>query len=221
MVTVAHLTKKILAERPFILDALDKELINVGALADYIKPEIEKELKTKVKSSAISMAIRRYVEQGLRNIKVIKLSSRADVLVKSNLFAISIVKSPSVYKKLMSLYGVVDFEQGDTLNIIQGNYEILILVNDKYSKRFLEILKGETVKAKRDKISSISIKIPSECLENPGFYFTITKILAMENIPIYELVNTETEATFILADKDIARAYELLRKEIIVQYYEK
>jgi len=219
MVTVSRLTKKILQEKPYIHEALEKELINIVALAEYIQPDIEKELG-KVKTSAVSMAIRRYMGSTQKKYNRVTLTKRSELLLKSNLFEISVQKSPTLYKKIIKLYDIVDFTVGDTLNVIQGNYEILIVSNEKYQKKFAEILKGEHVQKIGKNLASLSIKIPKEFINAPGFYFALTKMLAMENIPIIDLVNTETEATFIFNDKDVARAYEIMKKEISVQYYE-
>ncbi len=221
MVTIAHLTKKILQEKPFVHEALAKDLINIGALAEMIKPDIEKELG-EVKTSAIAMAIRRYVENNNKQLyHKIRLTQKSDLLVKSNLFEISLLKSSTIYKKLVRLYEIVDFNIGDTLNIIHGNYEILVVGNEKYKEEFLKVLEDEQIKMVKDNISSISIKIPKECIDVPGFYFAITKALSLENIPILDIVNTETEATLILDDKDISKAYDVLKKEMSIEYYEK
>ncbi len=222
MVTAAHITKRMLQEKPFIHEALMKDLINIGALADLLKPDIENELGEKVKPSAISMAIRRYVEGNAPELhRRVKLTKKSELLVKSSLFEISLAKSIGINKKLIKLYEIVDFESGDTLNIIHGDYEILILSNEKYRRRFLEILKEERIKKVRAGISSVSIRIPHEYADVPGFYFAITKTLAMENIPIVDLVNTESEATIILNDRDISRAYDMLNREMTIEYFQK
>lgn len=221
MVTIAHLTKKILQEKPFIHESLEKGLINIMALSEMIQPTIEKEIG-KVKTSAIGMAIRRYMEEQDKALyKKIKLSSTPNLQIKSDLFEISLVKSPGINKKLMNFYNIIDLDSGDTLNIIQGNYEILIISNAMYKKEFKKSLKGEKIKNIREDISSLSIKIPSENLNTPGFYYVITKSLTMENIPIIDIVNTETEATFILLDKHISKAYDILKREISIEYYKK
>ncbi|MFH2020461.1 MAG: hypothetical protein ABIJ34_03545 [archaeon] len=221
MVNISNMTKKLLQEKPFIHEALEKDLINIMALAEMIRPEIEKELGS-VKTSAISMAIRRYVESGKKeHYTKIRLTKKNELLIKSDLFEISLEKSPTIYKKLVKLYDIVDFNQGDTLNIIHGNYEILIVSNERYKKDIQKILKDEKVKLIKTNIASLSTKIPGKCLSTPGFYYTITKILAMENISIVDIVNTETEATMILEDKDIAKAYNVLKREINIEYYEK
>ena len=220
MVTISNLTKKYLQEKPFIHEALEKDLINIMALAEMLRPEIEKELG-KVKTSAISMAIRRYMDDSRKeHYTKVRLTNKSEILIKSDLFEISLEKTPTASKKMMRLFEAVDFSQGDTLNIIQGNYEILIVGNDRYRKEFQRILKEEVIKSVRTKIASLSIRIPAKCHDTPGFYYTITKVLAMENIPIIDIVNTESEATFILDDSDIAKAYNILKREIAIEYYE-
>ena len=221
MPTIAHITKKLLQDKPFIHEALEKDLINIMALAEYLRPDIEKELG-QVKLSAISMAIRRYIEtQQKLPYKKFKLTKKTDLFVKSNLFEISLMKSATIFKKLIKLYDVVDFTIGETLNIIQGNYEILVVGNEKYEEKFTEILKGEEVKGINKNMASISMKIPYEMIDAPGYYYAITKTLNANNISIIDVVNTETEATFILYDKDVSRAYDVLQREITVEFYKK
>ena len=219
MPTIAHITKKLLLDRPYIHEALEKDLVNIMALAELIQPDIEKELG-QVKLSAISMAIRRYMESEHKlPYKKFKLTKKTDIFVKSNLFEISLMKSTTIYKKIIKLYDVVDFSIGDTLNIIHGNYEILVVGNEKYEKKFLDILNGESIKTINRNMASISMKIPQEMIDAPGYYYAITKTLNANNISIIDVVNTETEATFILYDKDVSRAYDVLQREITIEYY--
>ncbi|NOZ81024.1 MAG: hypothetical protein GXP63_05100 [DPANN group archaeon] len=214
MVTVAHLTKKLLEEKPFIHEALENGIINIVALAEMLRPDIEKEMG-RVKTSAIAMAIRRETGQYRRfSAAYSSLITRTDLLIKSNLFELSIQKSNTLFPKLQKLYAVVDFEEGDTLNIIHGNYEVLILSNERYLQAFKKIMGNERIKKARRGISSLSMKIPGPCIDQPGFYFTVTKLLALENISIIDLVNTQSEATLILDDKDIGKAYNLLKREM-------
>ena len=81
MPTIAHLTKKILREKPFIHEALEKDLINIVSLSELIKPEIESELG-QVKLSAISMAIRRYVEKSKQVYKKFKITNKIDFRIR-------------------------------------------------------------------------------------------------------------------------------------------
>ena len=63
MVTITHLVENIVEKKPFLEEALARGLINYAALAESIQSEIEKELKQKVKTSAIMMSLRRLSEK--------------------------------------------------------------------------------------------------------------------------------------------------------------
>ncbi len=219
MTSVSRATIKLLQEKPYIHEALEKDLINISALAEMLLPEVENEAgKTKV--AAISMSIRRYLEEDNKaKYKKVILNSSMNITLKSDLFEISLAKTPGINKILMELYNVIDAGEGDTLNIIQGNHEVLIISDSIHEKKFEKILKGQKIKRIKRNISSLSIRIPREVIDTPGFYFSITRVLAIENIPIVDIVNTETEATLIIEDKYVTKAYSLLKQNIKMEYW--
>ena len=63
MVTVSHIVKKIVNERPVLQETIIEGIISYGALAEKIKPYIERELGKRVKEPAIVMALRRYSDE--------------------------------------------------------------------------------------------------------------------------------------------------------------
>ena len=133
MVTVSHLVKKIVSENSFLLEAMGKELVSYGNLAEQLKPEIEKELGKKVKDSAIVMALRRYGEE-LQSFdkKIKKFRFQGEILMRTNIMDFNVVKSGSLLTKIKNIYNLVDFGRGDTLNIILGSNEVSIVTNEKY-----------------------------------------------------------------------------------------
>src|SRR3989344_5373309 len=144
MVTVSHLVKKAVRENSFLMEAMGKELISHGSLAEQLKPEIEKELGKKVKESAIVMALRRYQEE-LHEFdkKIRKFRFKGEIILKTNIIDVNVVKSQSLLNKIKNLYSLVDFEKGETLNIILGNNEIAIVTNEKNRGKLSAFLKGE------------------------------------------------------------------------------
>ena len=97
MVTVSHLVKKIVSENTFLLEAMCKNLISYGNLAEQLKPEIERELQKKVKESAIIMALRRYEEE-LQDFdkKIKKFKFQGEIIVRTNIIDFNIVKSSKI-----------------------------------------------------------------------------------------------------------------------------
>ena len=213
MVTVSHLVKKIVSENTFLLEAMCKNLISYGNLAEQLKPEIERELQKKVKESAIIMALRRYEEE-LQDFdkKIKKFKFQGEIIVRTNIIDFNIVKSSNLLNKIKNLYSLVNFGKGDTLNIILGSNEVSIVTNEKYKDKLPNFLKGEKILNKEFDLVALTIVFEGKnFLTTPGVIFTAIRRLAWEQINIYEIVSTMTELTFILGKKDSMKAYNALQ----------
>lgn len=213
MVTISHLVKKAVSENSFLLEAMSKELISHGNLAEQLKPEIEQELGKKVKESAIIMALRRYAEE-LQSFdkKLKKFKFHGEILMRTNIMDFNIVKSNSLLNKIKNIYSLVNFEKGDTLNIILGSNEISIVTNEKYKEKLSKFLKGEKFLNKKFDLVALTIVFEGkDFFTTPGVVFTAIRKLAWEQINIYEIVSTMTELTLILSKKDSIRAYNALQ----------
>lgn len=124
----------------------------------------------------------------------------------------NIVKSQNLLAKIKNLYTIVDFEKGDTLNIIVGNNEITIIINEKHMKKVTDFLKEEKTINKESDLVALAISFTSkDFFDTPGVIFTAVRKLAWENVNIYEIVSTMTELTFILSKKDSMKAYNVLQ----------
>jgi len=213
MVTASHLVKKAVSENSFLLEAMSKELVSYGNLAEQLKPEIEQELGKKVKESAIVMALRRYTEelQGFDK-KVKKFRFQGEILLRTNIMDFNIVKSSSLLTKIKNIYNLVDFGRGDTLNIIFGSNEASIVANEKYKEKLSSFLKGEKILNKKFDLVALTIVFEGkDFFTTPGVVFTATRKLAWENINIFEIISTMMELTFILSKKDSMKAYNVLQ----------
>lgn len=214
MVTVSHLVKKYVSGNSFLLEAMSKELISHGNLAEQLKPEIERELQKKVKESAIVMALRRYEEElhGFdKNIRRFKF--QGEIMMRTNIMDFNVVKSSNLLNKIKNIYSLVDFSKGDTLNIILGSNEVSIVANEKYKEKLSDFLKGEKILNKEFDLVSLTIVFEGKnFLITPGVIFTAIRKLAWEQINIYEIVSTMTELTFILSKKDSMKAYNVLQE---------
>jgi len=214
MVTVSHLVKKAVSENSFLLEAMGKELISHGNLAEQLKPEIEKELGKKLKESAIVMALRRYEEelQGYDK-KIRKFSFKGEIIMRTNIIDFNVVKSQSLLAKIKNLYSLVNFERGGILNVILGNNEISIITNEKYREKLSDFLKVEKILNKEVDLVALTISFTGDgFFDTPGVIFTAVRKLAWEGVNIYEIVSTMTELTFILSNKDSMRAYNVLHE---------
>ena len=214
MVTISHIVQKIVEDKVYIQESMNKNIISYAALAKQIQPEIEQELGKKIKKHAIEMALRRQAEQLKEKHKDVKFDYSSDIIMKTQICDFSISRSPTLLDKIKKLYDIIDFEKGDSLNIIQGSSEFSIVTNERYKQKFKEILKNEKILNIEEQLISLTMTFSKEFLYTPGIIFNIIRNIAWENINIYEIVSTNTELTFIIHKNDAVRGYKALEKMI-------
>ena len=212
MVTVSHVVQKLVSEHVFLQEAMHHGLISHGALAKTLKPEIEEELGKEVKIHAIVMALRRYEEHIITIQRPITFDYQTEIILKTDICDISVRRSPLLFDKLKQLYDMVNFDNGDILNIIHGRCEVSIATNERYRERTLTLLADEKILNIESTLVSVTLTFPQGYFRIPGVIFHIIRNLAWDNINIYEIISTDTELTFIIAKKDAMKAYATLEK---------
>ena len=214
MVTVSHIVKKIVSEQAFVEEGLANGIISIANLAEQIQQKIEKELNKKIKHAAVVMALRRYAEEISENRKKSKaFDYSGEILIKTNICDFTVVKSPSLLSKLKIIHNLVNFERGDTLNVVLGNNEVSIITNEKYYDKLTKFLVEEKIlNEEKDRVALTIIFTADDFLHTPAVIFNSVRKLAWENINIYEIVSTMTELTFILHKKDSMKAYSALQE---------
>ena len=214
MVTVSNIVQKLVDDRVFIQESIYRDIISFALLAKQLKPEVQNLLGKQVKKHAIEMALRRYSEKIKQNHKNILFDYSSDIIMKTQICDISVQKTPSLVTMLKKMYDIVDFEKGDILNIIHGNFEVSIITNERNKKKFLELLKKEKIQNVEENLISLSMTFSKDFLYTPGVIFNIIRNIAWDNINIFEIVSTNTELTFIIHKKDAMKGYNALEELI-------
>ena len=212
MVTISHMVGKIVSSRPILHDAIEQDIVSFGNLAEQLVPEIAQELGKEVKHSAVVMALRRYAEGITGKTAKPKFDYNSEIVMKTNLCDISVRKSPGLFAKLRKVYSIVNYEKGDVLNIIHGNYEVSIVSNMKHLDKIKKELRGEKILGMEQDLVSLSLNFTGDFLHTPGIISTAARKLNWENVNIYELVSTNSELTFIVSKKDSAKGYSALQR---------
>lgn len=182
-------------------------------------PNVESELGKPVKKSAVMMALRRYGEQLKQKSTISKpFEINHEIIIKTNLCDVCIVKTPSALDKIKKIHQIVDYEKGETFNIIQGNYEISIVISQKHLEQLKTILKEEKFLNIEKNLVSLTLGLTKDFISTPGVLALVTRKLAWDNINIYENISTMTELIFILSERDTTKAYNTLNELIKHRY---
>lgn len=210
--TIPQLIKNKLRTHPYLHDILLKDIANYSKLAEYLQQELTEEYEEEVTTPAIMMALRRIAIK-LEEKKVSpKKVFNSEIILKSGLCDLTIQKTPTSINKLKKIYDFVDQNKGETLNIIHGNYEVTIVITEKYLEKIKKILEDEEILNIETNLASLAMSFSKEFLYTPGMLSLATRELSWENINIYENISTMTELIFIVSGKDATKAYTTLKR---------
>lgn len=190
--TIADLVRVYLKNKPYTLEALEKDIVNYSALARII----ERELQIK-NYHAIKATLRRYAEELRENDRSIEKHAMS-ILKYSKIkieSGISVVVSTSD----------VDVEKSGKIKL--SDYYVYLVSDDSELKQ-LKKSRG-TIKV-QENASAIIIHSEERLEALPGFVAFIASLLAEQNINIIEFVSCYTETLLVVSRSDALKSHELL-----------
>lgn len=215
MESVSSMVKRLLNQKPFLLEAFERGILSYGSLAEEFKPIVEQSLNKEVKESAIVMALRRYADDVQRKAPSIRENRLScEIVMKTNICDFNMRKTENLLPRLRDLYGIVNLGRGDFLNVTIGSDEISIAVSDKYEREVRDFLGDQENLDFRDGLVSLTLIFSGDFLHTPGVVFQALRKLAWENINVYEIISTMTELTVVIERNDSTRGYEALQEFI-------
>lgn len=214
MITVPEVTKKIIKRSRYLSEAISKDLINLSALAIYIKPEIEEMLIKKVSKASIIMAIRRIKNKlGKKPQSKYKdlFKTPPEMIIRSNLSLLNLINSDSLYRNCVDFFDSHPMQKRHFFILTEGLSETTIALSTSLKEDFTNILKKEEISLNIDNLSSITIQLPKDVILSPGVLYFFLKSIAWEEINIIEAVSTSFEITFLFDSKDINKAFSIFK----------
>lgn len=200
-----------LRHQPFLDDALAKDLINFSALAAFLQPEVEKELRKPVQQGSIIMALRRYAPK--KNLlKNTGFREMGDIVVRSGITEYTYLNSKSILSSQAQLLNIVKNEVGVYLNYSSNYQESNILVSAELKETVDECFKNEILVSVKSELSSITIALPKNSAKSVGLYYYIFKLLAFEGIPVFEMISTSNYFALFLEKEYVNQAFLLLNE---------
>jgi aspartokinase len=186
--TVAQNVRNYLRNKPYLLEALEKGIVNLSELSRQIQNELGTE-----EISAIKAALRRYSEElqkhkQKREEKVLQLLKRSNIVVYDR-------------KAVMITSKELSSQSGMKVDLL-GKFVYLLDRNDM-PERISTLVKHENC-------TMIVIHSPEELEATPGVVAFLATLLAEQNVNIIEFISCWTETIMVVEKKDSLKAYELL-----------
>jgi hypothetical protein len=210
---IAQAVDTYISRSPFLEEALADNLINISSLARQMQPDIEKQLNKPIQTGAIVMAInRRPVQAAFRISKSIRefMVRLGDIIVRSDLRDYTFENSAGLNACNRLLMDGIAGEKDLFCTISQGVFETTLVVSNYLAPRVQDFYKNEKLLASKEKLSSVTIRLPESNTEVSGIYYFLLKQLAWIGINICEVISTSNEVTLVVSEKDVHKAFALL-----------
>ena len=214
MKTIASCVQEIIVSRPFLEEALAREIINFSALAKDLNTTISEMLRKPVKDGAIMMALRRYdspvnLDNAIRLKDVFK--NLGDITVRSNLSDFTFQNSKTLIHSHSKVLEKINTNQQLFYAFTRGIFESNIMSSTSEKENIFEVFKNETLLGLQDNLSAISINLPEGNSKIVGLYYQIFKRLAWDNVTLYEVVSTTNEFTILVEDHLVDKAFSVIK----------
>jgi hypothetical protein len=218
--SVPDALREVLANNNAYLEALQLGIANYTALAEKIKPDIERLIGYKVNQNTIVVAIKRLVDaleksKSQDNPKP-SIATKVKMSLTGSIIDIDFQKENDDDDDILT--NVLDefFEQENRYSLFQTDNHFTLLTEDadeirKMVANAIEKFGGGNIK---EDLSKITLSLgPDE--QSPYYHLLlISNILYNNQITIHSAFFTPREIVLILGDKDAARAYDLIRLKI-------
>lgn len=214
MKTIASCVNEILVSRPFLEEALSRDIINFSALAKDLNQIISEMLRKPVKEGAITMALRRYKPPvDVENIGRLKnaFKNLGDITVRSNLSDFTFQNSKTLINSHSKVLEKINNNNQIFYAFTRGIFESNIIISSSEKKSIVEVFKNEKLIGLKDCLTTITLKLPEGNSKIVGLYYQIFKRLAWDNVTLYEVISTTNEFTILVEDHLVDKAFSVIK----------
>ena len=214
-ISVPEAVRQVLANNNTYLQALQLGIANYTALAEKMKPDIERLIGSRVNLNTVVVAIKRFADT-LEEKPEVKFSSatRPKMSLTGSVIDIDFHQKDQIDSLSEMLDDFFEREAG-RYTLFQSDEHFSLLADDIDEIR--RIIKGasEKFEAKiREDLSKITISLGPDEEFRYHLLSLISTMLYNHQIPVYSAFFTPKELVLVLSEKDAARAYDLIRLAI-------
>lgn len=212
--SVPHAVRQIIGSNTLFFQALSTGIANYTALAQKIKPEVEKLTKSEVNVNTLVVAIKRFADSldGI-DYEYHPIFEGVRMSLTGSIIDIDFHETDDVYQVLDEI-----FELGSGYNMFRTNKQIRLFAEDIDEIRtiFKSSNKGAPGEIK-DGLSKITITVQSDKENTYEVLSLVLSLLHNNRIPLYNAFFTQNEIILILGMNDAAKAYEVIREKLYGQ----
>lgn len=221
--SVPEAIRKILANDHVYMQALTLGIANYTALAERIKPDIERLTGYKVNLNTIVVAIKRFADNlEKKNMQQANINTHLTTTTKAKMSLTGSIIDIDFQKENNdndndALASILDeiFEQDSRYNLFQTDSHFSLFTEDADEIRRMVADAIQKFDGKiNEGLSKITVSLTPKDQSPYHILSVVSNILYNHQIPIHSAFFTTNEIVLILNDRDAAKAYDLIRMKL-------
>jgi hypothetical protein len=208
--SVPHAVKQIISSNTLFFQSLSSGIANYTALAQKIKPQVEKLTKSEVNINTLVVAIKRFADSLDESDYKYPVFDGVRMTLTGSIIDIDFNETDEVYRVLDEI-----FELGSGYNMFRSNKQIRLFAEDIEEIR--NVFKSSNERATgeiKDGLSKITITVQSDKENTYEVLSIVFSILHNNRIPLYNAFFSQNEIILILSMNDAAKAFEVIREKL-------
>jgi len=186
--TIAQNVRVYLRNKPYLLEALEKNIVNLSELSRQIQNELETD-----NTSAVKAALRRFSEE-LQKHKQKREEKVLALLKRSNI---------AIYDRKSVIITAKEIQPKKGMKVDLLGKCVYLLDKADLSEHISTLIMHENC-------TMIVIHSPEELEATPGVVAFLTSLLAEQNVNMIEFISCWTETIIVVEKKDSLKTYEVL-----------
>ena len=186
--TIAQDVRSHLRNKPYLLEALEKGIVNLSELSRQMQLELKIDNTTAVKAALRRFAAELQRHRQKREEKVLQLLRRSGI---------------AVYDRKSVLITTKEIETKNGLKVDLLEKHVYLIDRSDLPERINALVKHENC-------TMIVVHSPEELEATPGVVAFLATLLAEQNVNIIEFISCWTETIMVVEKKDSLKAYEVL-----------
>jgi aspartokinase len=186
--TTAQNVRSYLRNKPYLLEALEKGIVNLSELSRQIQHELKIDNTSAVKAALRRFAAELQKHKQKREEKVLQLLRRSGI---------------AVYDRKSVIITTKELEKKNGLKVDLLEKYVYLLDRSDLPERINALVKHENC-------TMIVVHSPEELEATPGVVAFLATLLAEQNVNIIEFISCWTETIMVVEKKDSLKAYEVL-----------
>ena len=203
--------KQIISSNTLFFQALSSGIANYTALAQKIKPQVEKLTKSEVNINTLVVAVKRFADSLNENeYKYHPVFDGVRMTLTGSIIDIDFNETDEVYRVLDEI-----FELSSGYNMFRSNKQIRLFAEDIEEIRNMFKSSNEGAAGEiKDGLSKITITVQSDRENTYEVLSIVFSILHNNRIPLYNAFFSQNEIILILSMNDAAKAFEVIREKL-------